>query len=517
MENTPNKFDLASFKKSNDAMIAQTENAYSDTYLKRRQVQRTRDYTAEEIDKIISSTDVESQIQLSRNYFYKNGFYKRIILYYATLLKYSGVLIPNPAPKQNLSNSKIQERYYKAVDFIERTRLESLLTECSIRALRDGCYYGIIQTNDKSSFALLDLPVSYCTSRFKDIYGNDIIEFDTRYFDSIYDENKRNDALDIYPKLVSRHYNRWRKNRVKTSWVIIPSDIGVCFPFLDGRPLFLNVIPATIQYDDAVETERERALEEIRKIIVQKIPHLTDGGLLFEPEEAEEIHRGTVGMMKPNKNVSVLTTYADVDAIVSHTAADSVSNNLEKMVQNIYNEGGVSKEIFSPTGSSSLETSVKNDTALMMILGNKYSRFISNLVNELFANGTVSFKYTILPITYYNESTYITDSFKLAQSGYSFILPALALGFSQRDIGNIKDLENDVLKLGERMIPLASAYTQSAATQKSKTEETKTQEEGKATTKQVGEEGGRPKLKESEKSAKTIENEKSLEKQGGSE
>lgn len=516
MEDKISKFDLASFKKSNDAMIAQTENAYSDMYLRRRQVQRTRDYTAEEIEKIVTSGDVENQIQLSRNYFYKNGFYKRIILYYATLLKYTGVLIPNPAPKQNLSNTKIQERYYKAVDFIERTRLESLLTECSIRALRDGCYYGVIQTNDKSSFALLDLPVGYCTSRFKDIHGNDVIEFDTRYFNSIHDEDKRNDALATYPKFISRHYNRWIKNRVKTSWVIIPSDIGVCFPFLDGRPLFLNVIPATIQYDDAVETERERALEEIRKIIVQKIPHLTDGGLLFEPEEAEEIHRGTVGMMKPNKNVSVLTTYADVDAIVSHTAADSVSNNLEKMVQNIYNEGGVSKEIFSPTGSSSLETSVQNDTALMMILGNKYSRFISNLVNELFANSTVSFKYTILPITYYNESTYITDSFKLAQSGYSFILPALALGFSQRDIGNIKDLENDVLKLGERMIPLASAYTQSAAAQESKTEETETQEEGKATTEQVGEEGGRPKLKESEKSAKTIKNEKSLEKQGGS-
>jgi len=63
---------------------------------------------------------------------------------------------------------------------------------------------------------------------------------------------------------------------------------------------------------------------------------------LFEPEEAEVIHKGTVGMLKQNKNVSVLTTYADVDAIVSKTTSEAVSNNLEKMVQNIYNEGGVS-------------------------------------------------------------------------------------------------------------------------------------------------------------------------------
>jgi hypothetical protein len=38
--------------------------------------------------------------------------------------------------------------------------------------------------------------------------------------------------------------------------------------------MFLSVIPATIQYDDTVDTERERDLDEIRKIIVQKIPHL---------------------------------------------------------------------------------------------------------------------------------------------------------------------------------------------------------------------------------------------------
>ncbi|MBQ6628072.1 MAG: hypothetical protein IJH65_04570 [Methanobrevibacter sp.] len=66
----------------------------------------------------------------------------------------------------------------------------------------------------------------------------------------------------------------------------------------EAVPLFLNVIPATMQYDDTVDTERERDLEEIRKIIVQKIPHLTDGGLLFEPQEAEVIHEGTVGMLK---------------------------------------------------------------------------------------------------------------------------------------------------------------------------------------------------------------------------
>ena len=199
-------------------------------------------------------------------------------------------------------------------------------------------------------------------------------------------------------------------------------------------------------------------------------------------------------MMGKNKNVSVLTTYADVDSIVSKTTADSVSNNLDKMVQNIYYEGGVSGQIFAATGNLSIETSIKNDTALMMVLGNKYSTFVTNLINKLYSNTNINFKYSLLPITYYNESTYITDSFKLAQSGYSFLMPALAMGLSQRDLSNVKDLENTLLKLGDKLKPLSSAYTQNS--------------NGKV---------GAPEKSIEEKSPKTIQNEESLDKQGGSE
>jgi hypothetical protein len=36
----------------------------------------------------------------------------------------------------------------------------------------------------------------------------------------------------------------------------------------DGRPPFLNIIPATLNYDTAVENEKAREAEEIKKIIV---------------------------------------------------------------------------------------------------------------------------------------------------------------------------------------------------------------------------------------------------------
>jgi hypothetical protein len=135
-------------------------------------------------------------------------------------------------------------------------------------------------------------------------------------------------------------------------------------------------------------------------------------------------------MLKGNEYVSVMTTYADVDSVVSKTAAEATTNNIEKMVNNIFNEAGVSGELFSSRSNLALEYSLSNDMALMLILAKKYSLFVTNVINSLYSNSNINFKYIILPITYYNAEKFLEMSFKLAGSGYSLLLPALSLGMS---------------------------------------------------------------------------------------
>lgn len=492
-------FDLASFKKAHQDMIATSDSSYSSRYnIGYRD--RVQDYTKEQIEKIIASGSVIEQQRLSRNYFNKGGFYKQLILHYATMLKYTGILIPNPAQGKNLSTSHIQKKYFAAMDFVDKMDLQGLLSNWAWRVLVNGTYYGILLKSDKMTFSVLDLPVAYCTTRFRDHAGNDIVEFDVSYFNTITDKDMKKAALAAYPDFIVKAYRKWNKGKLGSKWVAIPSDIGICFPMFDGRPFFLGVIPSIIDYEQAVETEQERDKEEIRKIIVQKIPHLNDGRLLFEPDEAVEMHSGAVGMVRNNKNTSVLTTYADVSAISSKATSDSSSSTtLQNMQQNVYSQSGVSGEIFAATGGNTTETSLNFDTAIMMTLANKFSKFITNMINNNFANSNISFKFTILPITYYNEHKYVDNSYKLATAGYSLILPALAQGLNQRDLVNIKNLENDVLALTDKLIPPQTSYTQGV----------EADSEG----------NGRPTKEAGEKKDKTLENEQSIEKsktQGGS-
>ena len=493
--------NLTTFTKAQDLLIAKNEASW-DSFFGGRRFHRFKNYTIEEIDQILNGGSLVAQQELSRTFYERDGLYKKIILYYASLLNYSGLLIPNPNSGKRLSTSYVQKRYSAALNYLEKANLVELMTRMTLRALIDGCYYGIIQTLDKDNLVLFDLPSGYARSRFRDIYGNDVVEFNVSYFDSIVEQDSKTEALKTYPSFISKYYERFKKGKITSPWLKLPGDVGVCFTFFDDcRPLFLNIIPATIQYEDAVDTERERELEEIRKIIVQKIPHLTDGQLLFEPDEALEMHRGAVKMMAGNANLSVLTTYADVDAIISRTSADNVSTSLDKMLQNVYAEAGVSAQIFAPTGSQALSTSIKNDISVMMILANKYARFISYIVNTLFSNANVSFRYLILPISLYNQSEYISDVLKLAQSGYSFLQVAAAAGLNQLELMSLKSLENDVLDLREVLIPLSSSYTESSS---------KNGEDGEGKV-------GAPKKKLEEKAVKTIQNEESLDRQGGSE
>jgi len=480
---------LATFTKVINDMVAKNESSYNLSRWGRNRYEVVKEYTLEEIDRIINSGSVEAQIALSRNYFTKGGFYQRLLLHYATLLKYTSLLIPNPNFGKNLSESYITKKYKSAINFIDNASLPKLFTHIAIKALRDGCYYGVIQEVTDSSISILDLPIFYCRSRFKDKEGNDIIEFNVTYFETIHDKDYKKRALAAYPKEVVNWYRRYKSKKISDPWCYISPEVGICMSLVDDKPIFLNIISAELEYDDARDINRERDLEEIRKILVQHIPHLQDGGLLFEPEEALEMHKGAVDMTRKNENLSVLTTYADVDAVVSKTSNDNSLNSVDKALSNIYAEAGSSSQLFGTDSNLSLSTSITNDMALMMILARKLETFITSIVNKRYGNSNVTFTFKILPITYYNQKDYAEMSLKLANSGYSFLLPALAMDISQRELGNIKDLENDVLNLKEKLQPLSTAFTETGNV-------------------------GRPEKDAQDKSAKTIANEESLDKGG---
>lgn len=230
-DNLKKSYNLFSLKRpgaGNTLPIATSGDEPSGSFYSRR-FANFRDYSSpEEIEKIISTGNKDELVSLSRYYFSKDGFYKQLVLHFANLLYYRGLVIPNPKFGVELSNDEIQERYTKAITFIDSMNLSDFCVNAATRTLVDGSYFGVILEASEENFAVLELPNHYCKSEYRDQYGNDLVQFDLSYFNNLTDTKVRNATLRTYPKVIREAYKNFRNNK-RGNWYLIPSDIGLCF------------------------------------------------------------------------------------------------------------------------------------------------------------------------------------------------------------------------------------------------------------------------------------------------
>ena len=358
------KRDITVFKKAFKDMIASSNAAYvkSDAREVRR---RNHRYSKDEIIRIVEHGDAVQRAELSEFFFSVSGLYKRIILHYATFLTYSWVLSPHlKNANDSIKDKKNAAVYYKASNFCSDFQIEKRCGLFARDILVKGAYYGLIY-NENDRVAIQDLPFEYCRSRYKNRDEVDIVEFNMKFFDTITDDELRKEILRTYPKVVQKGYYDYR-HKNKDCWIFLPAEIGVYFKFFDEKPFFLDLIPLLDDLDDYKEIDKKRNLQALKRILVQKIPH--DGmKLVFEPDEAEEMHAGAIEMLQDNRDVDILTTYADVN-LLDLSSDDDEKTEVEDVQDLIYESAGVSKELFSATTDSGLDFSLKNDLSLMMIL-----------------------------------------------------------------------------------------------------------------------------------------------------
>ena len=225
-----------------------------------------------------------------------------------------------------------------------------------------------------------------------------------------------------------------------------------------------------------------------------------NGDLIFDIQEAQQLHANAVNMLSDAIGVDVLTTFADVKVadMADHSAVSSV-DQLEKIERTVFNEAGTGQNLFNAEGNLALEKSILNDEATLNNLILQFEDFAQRLISTFNKSpNRVFYKVQILPTTVYNYKDLAAKYKELATLGYSKVLPLVALGQSQSMVIMSSYFENNVLKLNDVFVPLQSSNTLSADNSKEVTSAGETNPQG-----------GRPSLADDEKSDKTIQNEES--------
>ncbi len=473
----------------------------------------------EEVLRAIHTGDLELMREISNFFFKTSGIYSRLCKYMANLYRYDWMITPF-VNSDAVKPEKITEGFYKALTYLDNFEVKRFCGDVALKVLRNGSYYGyLVPQADK--MVVQELHPNYCRSRFS-VNGRPAVEFNMKFFDDFFrDTTQRARVVNLFPKEFKKGYILYKEGKLKpdfagdtSGWYLLDPKSSIKFN-LNGEdyPALISVIPALIDLDEAQALDRKKMQQKLLKIIIQKMPMDKNGDLIFDVDEARELHNNAVKMLGKAIGIDVLTTFADVDvADMADKNTTTSVDELEKVERTVYNEAGVSQMQFNTDGNIALEKSILNDEASMYNLLLQFESFINGLLapyNK--APKKLVYKAQLLTTTIYNYKDMAKLYKEQTQMGYSKMLPQIALGQSQSSILANAYFENDVLDLLNVFIPPLMSSTMSAdALNGGKDNKSNGSSSGKP--KAPGEEGqaGRKEKADDEKSEKTIANREAM-------
>lgn len=459
----------------------------------------------ETVLRAINNNDIKTQIQLSNFFYNSNGIYARLCRYMAYLFRYDWYVTPI-VYDENIKSDKIIEGFYKSIVYLDNCNLKGTFNKIALKIIKNGSYYGYkVQQKDKT--ILQDLPIEYCRSRFS-VNNIPVVEMNMKYFDDTFtDSAQRQRVIAMFPKDIQKGYVLYKKGSLPaefmgddTGWYVLDYNFTVKFNLNDtDAPMFVSIIPALIDLDEAQALDKKKMQQKLLKIIIQQMPLDKNGDLIFDPDEAQALHNNVVQMLGKAIGVDVLTTFADVDvADLSDKSNITSMDELKKVERSVYNEAGVSQMQFNTDGNIALEKSIANDEASMSDLIVQFENYANDILFPFNKNKKrLEYKLSILPTTIYNYKDLSKIYKEQMQLGFSKLLPQVALGQSQNSILATAYFENKILDLNSVFIPPQMSSTMSSKDASSAGNTTDSQ-------------GGRPELPDDQKTTKTIQNRESI-------
>lgn len=496
--------------------------------------------------KALSTKNLPLIRTISDQFYNISGIYERACNYFAFLYRYDWYIIPE-IYEDNGKNEKIIKEYIKILSFLDNSYIKKMCGDIALKVVKYGCYYGYIIPSD-DGIILQELPQNYCRTRGS-VGNSPIVEFNMAFFDEKFPNMEyRLKVLKLFPEEFQKGYVLYKKNKLKledetglensqgygiyrsNGWYVLDPESTVKFN-LNGSdiPVFASSIPAILDLDAAQDLDRRKQMQQLLKIIVQKLPLDKNGDLIFDIDEARDIHNNSVQMLKRCIGVDVMTTFADVTAINTNDKnTTATQDDLAKSERTVYNNMGLSKNLFNTEGNMALEKSIQDDESTMRNLLLQFGIFFDKITQRKNSNKKrYAFKFYMLETTQYNYKELAKMYKEQVANGYSKILPHVALGHPQSSILNTAYFENEVLNLPVMMLPPLMSSTMSveellAITGKGnssngqKTSEGNKNNNGSQQPKQSKQPGqasgqvGRPEKPDDQKSEKTIQNKESM-------
>lgn len=441
---------------------------------------KSRDQLVKDFKDNLSSPTLAGRV--SETLVSTNGIYSEIIQYFVNLPLYRYTVIPGQVKKlrETGAEEKYAAVYEKMISVVDGISIDVTFP----KILQTGLIYGIIylytdKDQNSETVETLMLPNAYCRKGFATNFGTDTITFDFKFFDDIISklrssnsgiEITEDDLYNLFPAALIQQYKKYRKDTTNMRWQELDPKFSAAISFSpNGMPPKLYANFGLIDYELIKNNEVIRSSNELEKILVHEIPHTSDGNLMFEMEEAFELHDSMARALSGVKGLKFLTTFGGTSLIELQGERTKENKAVQQAYSNIFNTAGINSQLFTGETPEAIKQSIKKDTAFVFKQLNLIVNFYNLAINNLYNFNPYQARINLLPISVYDEVEKVNMYVGNANFGIGKLEAVVATGIKQKDIYDKHILEK-YLDLDSILVPLQSAYTSTPA-DKQETEE----------------------------------------------
>jgi len=386
-----------------------------------------------------------------------SSHFRRLIQYFSSLSDLSYVVSPHKIDTTTTKAQTIRRNYHKVLNLLSSMDIKSQFAKVLTVCLREDVFYGTMWVNP-DSIIIQQLPSDSCTiAVVEDNVLN--VSFDFSYFDS------HAQYLENYPQEFTTKYNLYQKDRTGMKWQELESPTSFAIKCNNdilnyAIPPFAGLLREVYDIEDYKQLKLTKTELENYAMLVMKLGINKDGEWEMDLDKAKEFWRNLDNVL-PEEIGSVLSPM-NIDKISFEKSNTGDTDTVSDAEQNLFSAAGVSSLLFNNTKASAnaLQLSIKADQSMTFGVVKSIEGVLNRFIHA--QSYGKNFKITFLDCSPFNRKECGEAYLKACQLGIPMVSYYCASqGLAQDEMDCMNFLEDDVLGIKGRFIPLQSSSTQS--------------------------------------------------------
>lgn len=414
-------------------------------------------YTRDQITEFLKNPyQNEKNLRDAVIYIYNSSsHFRRLIQYFASLSLLTYVVSPHKIDTSKENPISLKRNYSKVIELLSSMDLQNQLRKILVVCLREDVFYGNMRVGS-DNIIIQQLPSDYCSvSVIEENVLN--VSFDFSYFDT------NSQQLPLYDVEFQTKYNDYLRNRTGLRWQELDSlnsfAVKCNSEILNyAIPPFAGILREVYDIEDYKQLKLTKTEIDNYAMLVMNLELDEENDFKLSLKDARDFWSNLDSVL-PDEIGSVLSPMK-IEKIGFEKSGNTDADVIMEAEQSLFTAAGVSSLLFNnpKASANALSLSVKPDQAITFGI----VKSIEGVLNRFIKKHSFGkkFKVTFLDCSRYNYKEMGDSYLKASQYG----LPTISLycasqGLLQEEMDSLNFLEDDVLNIKERFIPLQSSAT----------------------------------------------------------